>query len=44
MLFTGWAVFTEITLVREDGADSRTLGEILKDKAEEGCAVYIMVW
>ena len=36
-------MYTEIRLIREDGDDSRTLGELLKDKAEEGCAVYIMV-
>ncbi|XP_063685823.1 uncharacterized protein LOC134819675 isoform X2 [Bolinopsis microptera] len=41
---TGWAVFTEVVLVREEDADNRTLGEILIEKAEEGCVVFIMIW
>eukprot|EP00124_Ichthyophonus_hoferi_P004401 Ihof_evm1s478 gene=Ihof_evmTU1s478 len=38
----GWSVFTELTLVREEGVP--TLGELLKQKAEEGVIVCIMPW
>ena len=36
-------MYTEVTLVRGEDADPRTLGEILKDKADEGCSVFVMV-
>ena len=36
-------MYTEVVLVREEDADNRTLGEILIEKAEEGCVVFIMV-
>ncbi len=43
---TGWSVFTEITLVRdEDDPDGESnVGELLKRKADEGVKVLIMVW
>ncbi|XP_027356581.1 phospholipase D alpha 1-like [Abrus precatorius] len=43
---TGWSVYTEITLVR-DPNESRTritLGELLKQKADEGVTVLMLVW
>ncbi|KAE8687668.1 Phospholipase D alpha 1 [Hibiscus syriacus] len=45
---TGWSVYTEITLVRDPrrpkpGGD-RTLGQLLKDKADEGVTVLMLVW
>eukprot|EP00899_Mesostigma_viride_P015391 jgi/Mesvir1/23853/Mv10655-RA.3 len=39
---TGWSLYTEITLIREEGQP--TLGEILKAKAAEGVQVNIMLW
>lgn len=46
---TGWAVWTELLLMRthdwpDRPFDERTLGQILVDKAERGCKVYVMVW
>ncbi|KAM3262725.1 hypothetical protein ACQJBY_053074 [Aegilops geniculata] len=45
---TGWSVYTEITLIRDDarprpGGDA-TLGELLKRKASEGVRVLMLVW
>ncbi|KAM3269044.1 phospholipase D alpha 1 [Capsicum chacoense] len=45
---TGWSVYTEITLLRDSrrekpGGD-KTLGELLKKKAEEGVKVLMLVW
>ncbi|KAL4318696.1 hypothetical protein GQ457_18G002860 [Hibiscus cannabinus] len=44
----GWSVYTEITLIRDPrrprlGGD-RTLGQLLKDKANEGVTVLMLVW
>lgn len=45
---TGWAVWPELMMVRteHDGEEpsSITLGEMLKERAEEGVLVCIMVW
>ncbi|KAL3693922.1 hypothetical protein R1sor_007573 [Riccia sorocarpa] len=46
---TGWSVYTEIKLIRDqdrmlEGADGLTLGELLKRKAEEGVRVNLLVW
>ncbi len=43
---TGWSVYTEIALVRdEDDPDGESnVGELLKRKADEGVKVLIMVW
>merc|ERR1711899_237284 len=43
---TGWAVYHAIKLFRgpDLNIDSRTLGEILVDKAKQGVKVYVMVW
>ncbi|XP_058074449.1 phospholipase D alpha 1 isoform X1 [Magnolia sinica] len=45
---TGWSVYTEITLIRDSwrqkpGGDV-TLGELLKNKANEGVRVLMLVW
>lgn len=45
---TGWSVYTEITLIRDNrrpkpGGDI-TLGELLKKKANEGVRVLMLVW
>ncbi|CAL9061238.1 phospholipase D alpha 1-like [Musa acuminata AAA Group] len=45
---TGWSVYTEITLLRDNkrpkpGGDV-TLGELLKRKASEGVRVLMLVW
>ncbi|KAL8230392.1 hypothetical protein R6Q57_000170 [Mikania cordata] len=45
---TGWSVYTEITLVRDekrpkDGGEVM-LGELLKKKADEGVCVAMLVW
>ncbi|TXG62162.1 hypothetical protein EZV62_013525 [Acer yangbiense] len=45
---TGWSVYTEITLIRDpmrprQGGDI-TLGELLKNKANEGVLVLMLVW
>ncbi len=43
---TGWAVWTKVKLFRGEDMhiDSRTLGELLLNKAEEGVKVYVMIW
>ena len=43
---TGWAVNTKLQLFRGNdlNKDSRTLGEILKEKANQGVKVYVMIW
>jgi phospholipase D1/2 len=43
---TGWAVWHAIKLFRgaDLSIDSRTLGEILIEKAQKGVKVYVMVW
>ncbi|EPS65578.1 hypothetical protein M569_09194 [Genlisea aurea] len=45
---TGWSVYTEISLVRDNrrqkpGGDM-TIGELLKKKANEGVRVLLLVW
>ncbi|KAJ1700379.1 hypothetical protein LUZ63_000158 [Rhynchospora breviuscula] len=45
----GWSVNTQITLVRDPermipGAEGVTVGELLKQKADEGVRVLVMVW
>ncbi|BBN05147.1 phospholipase D1/2 [Marchantia polymorpha subsp. ruderalis] len=46
---TGWSVYTEIKLIRDEdrmieGAEGVTLGELLKRKAAEGVKVNLLVW
>ncbi|BFI25228.1 phospholipase D1/2 [Marchantia polymorpha subsp. ruderalis] len=46
---TGWSVYTEIRLVRDEqrmieGAENVTLGELLKRRAAEGVTVNMLVW
>ncbi|GAB2228183.1 hypothetical protein Droror1_Dr00010013 [Drosera rotundifolia] len=45
---TGWSVYTEIALVRDQrrskSGGETTLGELLKRKANEGVKVLILVW
>ncbi|PXF43966.1 Phospholipase D alpha 1 [Gracilariopsis chorda] len=45
---TGWAVWPELVMVRtnydEDEWNGLTLGNMLKQKAEEGVTVCVMVW
>jgi hypothetical protein len=43
---TGWAVWDKLQLLRgaDQSIDSRTLGEILIEKANAGVQVYVMVW
>ncbi|XP_061341039.1 phospholipase D alpha 1-like [Gastrolobium bilobum] len=42
---TGWSVYTEITLIRDQSSERRiTLGELLKKKADEGVTVLMLVW
>ncbi|MCO5557357.1 hypothetical protein L7F22_010920 [Adiantum nelumboides] len=45
----GWSVFTKIKLVRDmermiPGAEGLTLGNLLKQKSEEGVRVLLLVW
>lgn len=45
----GWSVYTKITLIRDPRRPPRpggdqTLGEILKNKAEEGVKVLMLIW
>lgn len=41
--FTGWSVYTEVFLLRDD-TEQITLGELLKKKASEGVRVLGLVW
>ena len=41
---TGWSVFTQTLMLREEGDERITVGELLKRKAEEGVQVLGMVW
>jgi phospholipase D1/2 len=46
---TGWSVYTEITLCRDrqrkvPGYEGLTLGELLKQKADQGVRVNLLVW
>lgn len=42
----GWSVWTETVLTRRPNskADSPTLGQLLKEKAEKGVLVLMLVW
>lgn len=40
----GWSVSTKIRLLRWEGEDSRTLGEILLHKANQGVAICLLLW
>ncbi|XP_063847510.1 uncharacterized protein LOC135092756 [Scylla paramamosain] len=40
----GWSVSAKIALLREEGDDTRTLGEVLKQKAYEGVRVRLLLW
>ncbi|EPS67301.1 hypothetical protein M569_07474 [Genlisea aurea] len=42
---TGWSVWHQVKLVRDDDSQSRyTLGELLKSKSREGVRVLLLVW
>lgn len=41
---TGWSVYTQITLIRDDVNRGEMLGDLLKAKANEGVRVLILVW
>ena len=41
---TGWSVFTEIPLLRGDEGDTISIGELLKQKSEEGVKILMLVW
>ena len=43
---TGWSVFTETILVRDEDSENygETLGELLKRKSEEGVVILILIW
>ena len=43
---TGWAVWTKVKLFRgaDLSIDSRTVGELLLAKADQGVKVYVMIW
>ncbi|CAL4099696.1 unnamed protein product [Meganyctiphanes norvegica] len=40
----GWSVSVETQLLRSEGDDTRTLGEILKQKSQAGVQVKILLW
>lgn len=40
----GWSISAKIPLLRDEGEDTRTLGEILKQKAYEGVRVRLLLW
>eukprot|EP01134_Creolimax_fragrantissima_P005501 CFRG5501T1 len=41
---TGWSVWTETVLIRDEGVEKITLGEILKRKAAQGVKICMLVW
>ncbi|KAL2644309.1 hypothetical protein R1flu_011896 [Riccia fluitans] len=46
---TGWSVYTEIRLIRDEdriiaGSRNVTLGELLKRKADQGVKVNLLIW
>ncbi|GAA0147122.1 phospholipase [Lithospermum erythrorhizon] len=41
---TGWSVYHLVRLVRDDDKTSRSLGELLKIKSQEGVRVLLLVW
>lgn len=44
IVITGWSVTASITLIREPVANGQTLGELLKEKAEDGVSVRLLLW
>ncbi|CAL4067307.1 unnamed protein product [Meganyctiphanes norvegica] len=42
--FVGWSVSTKIALLRDEGDDNRTIGEILKQKSYEGVKIRLLLW
>lgn len=40
----GWSVSAKISLLRDDGEDNRSLGEMLKQKAYEGVRIRLLLW
>ncbi|XP_071513505.1 uncharacterized protein [Panulirus ornatus] len=40
----GWSVSARISLLRDEGDDNRSLGEMLKQKAFEGVRVRLLLW
>ncbi|KAK3888882.1 hypothetical protein Pcinc_007096 [Petrolisthes cinctipes] len=40
----GWSVSAKISLLRDDGDDNRSLGELLKQKAYEGVRIRLLLW
>lgn len=40
----GWSVSAKIALLRNEGEDNRSLGEMLKQKAYEGVRVRLLLW
>lgn len=41
---TGWSVWTDLVLVRNEGEEEVKLGDLLRQKAEEGVRVLGLVW
>ena len=41
---TGWSVWAEVVLIRDGQEEEVTLGELLKQKANEGVQVRALVW
>ncbi|CAN6452106.1 unnamed protein product [Victoria cruziana] len=41
---TGWSAYPLVGLVREQGRDFLTLGDLLKKKSQEGVRVLLLVW
>ncbi|XP_018014326.1 phospholipase D gamma 1 [Hyalella azteca] len=44
ILITGWSVNTSIELVRGPGRNGQTLGDLLKEKADQGVTVHLLLW
>lgn len=42
--FTGWSLYTAVSLLREDDDNQVTLGELLTQKAAEGVRVLGLIW
>ncbi|KAK7074059.1 hypothetical protein SK128_026180 [Halocaridina rubra] len=40
----GWSVSAKISILRAEGDDNRSLGELLKQKAYEGVRVRLLLW
>ncbi|GAA0181624.1 phospholipase [Lithospermum erythrorhizon] len=41
---TGWSVYHLVRLVRDEDRTSTTLGQILKNKSQEGVRVLLLIW